>query len=515
MEAKEKEASMHDQKIEAKEDKPADRDDNSTPLTEDLRCSEDSPAVFSTPISSLEGKPDEFEVDPFPSLTFQQRLDYEKKEDRAFYQKIMSRASSKTTRFQDAAEDVFEILNNPKAKLETANELMNELLEAWKSLKSNRKYAISRFSYWTRAKDTYLHPKKALYQKAKNDFLKSYVYYQTRQGMKNEDEEEEERELLNFSPQLQKKKKKEEQQVFYCQYCAGPGFPSVEKLQEHEKTHLRRQPSPEKQPTRRLTSAFWPIVPQPTSYFQQQSRPELNPFNRPATGGSTWVQSQQYTQQPSTTDVLETMTYEGLPVKHALKTSQGNPGMPTYENQSNFQRPHQERRSTIRPLQPERSYELMERPRQMYYGNDPTQEGLLKVAEVMAETVTNLMKSQEENRMRESRRQEDHRIKIEQRQAELNFQKESELLCRIFNPDKITDHHERLHTFMHWLTDLKILEDRMEELNFSGVRKYQTLRLRLAGEARNCTWIEFPTDDSYDIAKNKTEGTLLFQIIGN
>ena len=56
--------------------------------------------------------------------------------------------------------------------------------------------------------------------------------------------------------------------------------------------------------------------------------------------------------------------------------------------------------------------------------------------------------------------------------------------------------------FIHWLSEVEVMEDRMEELRFTGIKKYQMLRYRLEGQARQCTRIDFPNNESYDRAMN-------------
>jgi hypothetical protein len=48
--------------------------------------------------------------------------------------------------------------------------------------------------------------------------------------------------------------------------------------------------------------------------------------------------------------------------------------------------------------------------------------------------------------------------------------------------------------FNHWFSEALIMEKRMNELQFSGLRKYHALRHLLEGQARACTRIDFPDD---------------------
>ena len=75
-------------------------------------------------------------------------------------------------------------------------------------------------------------------------------------------------------------------------------------------------------------------------------------------------------------------------------------------------------------------------------------------------------------------------------------------MCSIFIPDKWTNQTDKMSEFNHWLSEAEAMKERMEELRFTGIKKYQMLRYRLEGQARQCTRIDFPNDESYDRAMN-------------
>ena len=111
-------------------------------------------------------------------------------------------------------------------------------------------------------------------------------------------------------------------------------------------------------------------------------------------------------------------------------------------------------------------------------------------SELMTKVFKEQMRLTEENRAREFQVQEAFR------QEELSFKKEAEQICSIFNPDKLTNYNDRMSEFNHWFSEALTMEKKMDELQFSGLKKYHALRHRLEGEARVCTRIDFPNDDS-------------------
>ena len=129
------------------------------------------------------------------------------------------------------------------------------------------------------------------------------------------------------------------------------------------------------------------------------------------------------------------------------------------------------------------------------------QEQLIRLqSELLTRAFSEQMRFTEENRAREWEMQEKFRQETARRQEELDFKREAEQMCSVFNPDKWTNQTDKMSEFHHWLSEAEAMKERMEELRFTGNKKYQMLRYRLEGQARQCTRIDFPNDESFERA---------------
>ena len=525
----------------AQEELEAERSLNSTPDTQDLNQSVTSTPVYSTPVSSINDKPNPGETDPHAGLSFQQRLDFEP--ERRFYQSEMAKISHKSMRFQKAVEDATEEIQHPEGTAERANNFMRELCQAWDALKKHRKLAISKFSFWTRSQDHYLIYRHQTYKKVKDDYFNRFILF----NLKMEEEEEDRQKMeaahdtkggLFTDPNTENAK-------FFCTQCANPGFATMFELKQHQQIHQADSSSKKlplemfdqdhhraenytslvPQPNQRNSnSSFLPVIRRNNQFkcqfcpdqFQTQDEMERHVLHIHGEIGTQTRPPNSLVSNPIPHSYpvipLQRQQVQQLPSQQFL--SQQVPPKVSDNNTLGIFDPlwdYQPTRSQPIPLLPPSITSSNNLP---YYRNDfrtipdvPSRRSNNPEVQMIAETLKEAFRSQnevfEESRMREFERAEAHRIREAQRTAEINFQQEAKSLCGIFDPDKIQDKSDLLHEFSYWLTDLMTLEKRMIELDFDEIKKYRTLRQHVQGTAKTCTWVEIPRADSYEQAKKK------------
>ena len=329
-------------------------------------------------------------------------------------------------------------------------------------------------------------------------------------------------------------------QLYYCDQCASSGFPNLQELCQHQRLH---QPTPLQQqtparesasPQMRLALMNAGATSQPTSLQQQplarepapsQMRlasmnaemdrndgfqyepPQGNPLNQ---RGYALEEGQRQDQlrgafrpvvpQPTitTTAVPVSNNNNILSVFDPMWQQQGPPSVKPFHNPRPLLNSHPQRN-----LGDNMFRRQIEDPRNSSQPQAQAldQEQFIRLqSELLTRAFTEQMRLTEENRAREWEMQEKFRRETARRQEELDFKKEAEQMCSIFNPDKWTNQTDKMSEFIHWLSEAEGMEDRMEELRFTGIKKYQMLRYRLEGQARHCTRIDFPNDESYERA---------------
>lgn len=445
-------------------------------------------------------------IDPNPGMSFEERKKTEDENNLKFYHDQMRRMAPKAKAFQKAFYAMEDILEASKPKAEEAYQKMGELDQAWKEVKLHRRLAIAKLSYWTKQNDTYLPPREQMVLQIREAYFDRFLYFNEKE--EGTEEKKADADLVMDLPDIDQKFKEQEAQIYFCDRCASSGFQTLQELQQHQTTHhqafLQQQVSyqqaapPQMKMTpvstvvdrgsgnpvyllnqsgqaiengRNLvgmTCAFQPAVMQPNSTTMTSVLPSSSHYN------------------PNNNNVLS--TFDPMWQQRATTTYAPfhssvppiNPNQPRYSGEEMFRR-------------------QVEDARRLPQQHDPT--GQL-ISEMMTRAFSEQLRLTEENRAREWQMQEAFRQETARRQEELNFKKESEEICSIFNPDKLTNHNERMSEFNHWLSEANTMEKRMSELQFSGLKKYHALRHRLEGQAKTCTRIDFPNDDSYDRAIN-------------
>ena len=439
--------------------------------------------------------------DPNPGLSFEERKKMETPEARTFYTYHMNRMSPKTKAFQKNLHDLNQVLKRKNPPMDLAFQIMGDLTQTWLDIKFHRKLALSKMSHWTQENDPYLLPKEQMYQEAQESYYNQFIYFESkREGEKKVDDELE----LDFTDvntgfQLQGEGRNlyTESKMYYCDQCASAGFQNLQELRQHQLFHQ-------------------------TTPLQQQTpvRESASPQMRLA------LMNAGATSQPALSQMrLASMNAEmNRNDGFQYEPPQGNP-----LNQRGYALGEEQRQDQLRgafkPVAPQPTSIATARPLSnnnvlsafdpMWQGppsvkpfHNPVpqpqaldQEQILRLqSELLTRAFSEQMRFTEENRAREWEMQEKFRQETARRQEELDFKREAEQMCSVFNPDKWTNQTDKMSEFHHWLSEAEAMKERMEELRFTGNKKYQMLRYRLEGQARQCTRIDFPNDESFERA---------------
>ena len=368
-----------------------------------------------------------------------------------------------------------------------------------------------------------------MYQEAQESYYNQFLYFESRREEEKKVDDELDMEFTDVNSKFQ---------LYYCDQCASSGFPNLQELRQHQRLH---QPTPLQQqtparesasPQMRLALMNAGATSQPTSLQQQplarepapsQMRlasmnaemdrndgfqyepPQRNPLNQ---GGYALEERQRQDQMRGVfKPVVPQPTTTAMPM-----SSSNNNILSAFDPMWQQQRPtsaYAPFHNPIPPLNPHPPRNLgdnmfrkqMEDTRNSSQPQPLDHEQLVRLqSELLTRAFSEQMRLTEENRAREWEMQEKFRQETARRQEELEFKKEAEQLCSVFNPDKWTNQTDKMSEFNHWLSEAETMKKRMDELRFTGLKKYQMLRYRLEGQARHCTRIDFPNDESYERA---------------
>ena len=497
-----------------------------TPMLED----DDMSSVESRSIKSPKGE------DPHPGLSFEDRKKMETEEARTFYQGQMSRMSSKTKDFDKHRNALNQVLKRKCPPMDLAFQIMGDLTQSWLEIKFHRKLALSKMSHWTKENDPYLLPKERMYQEAQESYYNQFLYHESRREEEKKVDDELEMGFTDGNTNVQFQGEGRNlytgSKLYYCDQCATAGFQSLQELRQHQYLH---QPTPlqhqdsaldSASPQMRLafmnagaTSQPTPLLPQPPAQvrfasrnaemnrndgFQYQPSQE-NPLDQ---RGYALEEEQRQDQmrgafrpvvpQPASTTARPLSNNNILSAFDPMWQQQGPPSVKPFQKPGPLLNSHPQRN-----LGENMYRRQIEEPRNssqpQAQAHDHEQLVWLQT-EVLSRAFSEQLRLTEESRVREWERQEQFRRETARRQEELDFKKEAEQMCSIFNPDKWTNQTDKMSEFIHWLSEVEGMEYRMEELRFTGIKKYQMLRYRLEGQARQCTRIDFPNNESYDRA---------------
>ena len=473
-----------------------DYSERSTPIFEDNASSVASRRSRGTP--HLAEPPLE---DPLEGMSFEERKKTEDVNNLKFYQEQMKRMAHKQKNFQKAFYEMEGIMESEMPTAEEAYQKMGELSQAWKQVKLHRLLATAKLSYWTRKHDPYLPPREQMFLQIREAYFDRFLYFNAKEEGTDEKEAEAKPEI--DSPDIAKKLKEQKAQMYFCDRCASSGFPTLQELQQHQNTHHQaqvsvQQPAPPQikmnpvstdvdigtgtpvYPLNQLgqaigsgmTGAFKPVVMQPNPTTMTSVLPSTSHYN-PGYNNVLSAFDPMWQQRATTT--YPTATYP--PFQSSIPPL--NPNQPRHLDEGMFRRQVEDNRNWSQQVD----------------------QGQM-ISEMMSRAFAEQLRMSEEHRTREWQMQETFRQETARRQEKLSFKKESEEICSIFNPDKLTNHNERMSDFNHWLSEANTMEKRMNELQFTGLNKYHALRHRLEGQAKACTRVDFPNDESYDRAIN-------------
>ena len=493
---------------------------------------DDVSSVKSRSIKSQEGE------DPYPGLSFEDRKKMETDEAKTFYQRQMNKMSPKTKDFQKHLHALNQVLKRKCPPMELAFQIMGDLTQTWSDIKFHRKVALSKMSHWTKENDPYLIPKEQMYQEAQESYYNLFLYHESRREKEKKVDDELEMGFTDGSNNVQFQGEGRnlytESKMYHCDQCATPGFQSLQELRQHQYLHqptpLQHQDSARESASPQMRLAFMnagatsqptPLQPQPPAQVRFASRnaemnrndgfqyepSQENPLDQ---RGYAWEEEQRQDQmrgafrpvvpQPTSTTAVPLSNNNILSAFDPMWQQQGPPSVKPFQNPGPLLNSHPQRN-----LGDNMFRRQIEEPRNSSQPQAQAldHEQLVRIqTEVLTRAFSEQMRLTEENRAREWERQEKFRHETARRQEELDFKKEAEQMCSIFNPDKWTNQTDKMSEFIHWLSEVEGMQDRMEELRFTGIKKYQMLRYRLEGQARQCTRIDFPNDESYERAMN-------------
>ena len=491
--------------------------------------------------------------DPYPGLSFEERKKMEPQEARTFYKEQMNKMSPRTKDFNKDWNALNHVLKGECPPMDLAFQIMGDLTQTWLGIQFHRKLALSKMSHWTIQSDTYLLPKQQMYQEAQDMYYNQFLYHESRRE-----------EALGFTDgntnvqfQGEGRNWDTESELYYCDQCASAGFENLQEFRQHQRQHQpsfeQKQPQPtfeQKQPQPTFASARdrqSQPQPQPTFASARDHQPPqmglarmnsgafsqptplqpqpLAPINAEMNGnevfqcepfqGNTMDQRRYALEeeqrqehlggafrpvvpQPTSTTTMPLSNNNILPAFDPMWQQQGPPSVKPFHNPRPLPNSHPQRN-----LGDNMFRRQIEDPRNSSQPQAQAldQEQFIRLqSELLTRAFTEQLRLTEENRTREWEMQEKFRRETARRQEELDFKKESEQMCSIFNPDKWTNQTDKMSEFIHWLSEAEGMEDRMEELRFTGIKKYQMLRSRLEGQARVCTRIDFPKEGSYERA---------------
>ena len=447
--------------------------------------------------------------------------------------------SQKTKDFQKNLHALNQVLKRKCPPMDLAFQVMGDLTQTWLDIKFHRKLALSKMSHWTKENDTYLLPKEQMYQEAQESYYNQFLYYESRREEEKKVDDELEMGFTdgNTNVQFQGEGRNlyTESKMYYCDQCASLGFQNLRELRQHQYLH---QPTPlqhqasaleSASPQMRLalmnagaTSQPTPLQPQPLAREPAPSQMRLASMNaemnrndgfqyEPPHGnpldqrGYALEEEQRQDQlrgafrpvvpQPTSTTAMPLSNNNILSAFDPMWQQQGPPSVKPFHNPRPPLNSHPQRN-----LGDNMFRRQIEDPRNS--SQPQTQaldhEQLVRLqSELLTRAFSEQMRLTEENRAREWEMQEKFRRETARRQEELDFKKEAEQMCSIFNPDKWTNQTDKMSEFNHWLSEAETMKTRMEELRLTGIKKYQMLRYRLEGQARQCTRIDFPNDESF------------------
>ena len=446
--------------------------DRSTPFSEELDSGRSTPNKF-------------FSLDRNEGLKFSERVKQESSEARMFFLNEMKRMAHKTIAFNDEIKNLNRELQRGCPDIVLAEKYMRSIQQHYERIRIHREDAISGFSRETRDSDDYMEPKTQMYKDIEERFLAEYTTWDLErqdQGAASsaQNPNENQRDIKprastptdlrvqDNNPRLEYRGGQNMNMLPPPSLPPALMPPNTEgyKLLRGVRNPIGRPPPP---PPRTPMNSQRPLVPQPPGG-------NFNP------GGYTCNFCQE-----------DQRTLVGL--EHHTLQIHGR-----YDNNQPQGALHRPQPQYYQP-----------QPPPQWYQPPPNQMGVEQMMLVMRQFFT---ESDERNR-EEQKRQQEARLVEQRESAKLNFTKEVEFYVKeTFDPNSIKEEGKKIPTFNRFRNDITMLEQRMDQLHFPEIKKYEILLKLVKNDALDCIYKDNPTDQSFQESLIKLDKQFLSKSIG-
>ena len=444
-----------------------------TPLSIDLHSGRSTPSNF-------------FPLDRNEGLKFHERVKQESPEAKLFFQTEMKRMAHKTKEFKDEIEKLKKELQKSYPDRVLAEKYMRSIQQHYERIRIHREDAISGFSRETKDADDYMEPKNQMYKEIEERFLAEYTIWEL--------EVHDQGEASSVQNPNEYKRDIKTRASTPADWKVQNNNPQLE-YRGGQNTNMLPPPSlpptlmpPTTEDYRLLGGVRNPIIRPPPPPPPKTPMISRRPLVPQPPGGN--LNRGGYICNFCQEDQRSLIGLEHHTLQVHGRYDNNPPQGAFYRPQPQYYQPQ---------------------PQPQLYQPPPNQMGVEQMMLVMRQFFT---ESDERNR-EEQRRQQDARLVEQREMAKLNFTKEIEFFVKEpFDPNSIKGEGKKIPTFSRFKKDIAMLEQRMDQLQFPEIKKYEILLKLVKNDALDCIYKDNPTEQSFQESLIKLDQQFLSKSIG-